>query len=206
MPDLAVAVALLLLAQACTASGSPQPSRSAPPTSSTATATEATETSTTIGAFPTALLTPLQIPVLEPGQACPATPGKPVNTPTFGGIALGDGLVRPIVAAEGDLLDGTAELLTETRFPPWLALKTLWISDPSYRGPFIIRARQLDGAGPIGVGGSPTDTMIVGPTIDGGPDGNQAPSGTWVRAPGCYGWQVDGLTFTEVVVVNAVLP
>jgi hypothetical protein len=32
-----------------------------------------------------------------------------------------------------------------------------------------------------------------------------APGGTWVVAPGCYGWQIDGLTFSYVVIFRAVV-
>jgi hypothetical protein len=32
------------------------------------------------------------------------------------------------------------------------------------------------------------------------------PDTAWVRSPGCYGWQVDGLGFSETIVVRAVLP
>ena len=31
------------------------------------------------------------------------------------------------------------------------------------------------------------------------------PGGTWVKAPGCYAWQVDGLTFREEIVIKAIL-
>ena len=32
----------------------------------------------------------------------------------------------------------------------------------------------------------------------------EAPGGLWVTTPGCYAWQVDGLTFSEVIMVQAV--
>jgi hypothetical protein len=44
-----------------------------------------------------------------------------------------------------------------------------------------------------------------GPTLNGAGGWREAPSGLWVRAPGCYAWQVDGLTFSETIVVRAVL-
>ena len=50
--------------------------------------------------------------------------------------------------------------------------------------------------------------MIVvpaGPTVNGVDGYREATGATYVMEPGCYGWQVDGLTFTEVIVVNAVL-
>jgi hypothetical protein len=30
------------------------------------------------------------------------------------------------------------------------------------------------------------------------------PVGTYIKAPGCYGWQVDGTTFHEEIVISAV--
>jgi hypothetical protein len=44
-----------------------------------------------------------------------------------------------------------------------------------------------------------------GPTLNSGEGYREAPGGLWVKAPGCYAWQVDGLTFSETIVVHAVL-
>jgi hypothetical protein len=50
-----------------------------------------------------------------------------------------------------------------------------------------------------------------GPTIDtvqlsnGRPGYRKVQSVLWVRSPGCYAWQVDGLTFSEIIVIRAVL-
>jgi hypothetical protein len=132
-----------------------------------------------------------------------------VTTPYFGGVALGQGPVRPIPAAAGDLSRGIVNLSTDTGTPGWLAFKTLWFSVPSYQGPFIVRAKRLDGSGPIAFGESPTLAPLVvppGETVNSHAGYRTAPGGTWVKAPGCYGWQVDGLTFSDVIVVDAVLP
>ncbi len=164
------------------------------------------------GAVPAVLDRPLHFPKLRAGQACPATPGHLVNTPVsagFGGIALGTGLVRPIITGPPHLTRrGVGALLTHTSAPPWLAMKTLWFSVPAYQGPFVIRAKRLDGRGPVGLGESPPRIapLVVppGPTLNGGDGYRTAPGGTWVRAPGCYAWQVDGLTFSEIIVVRLV--
>jgi hypothetical protein len=87
------------------------------------------------GTIPAALKRPPHFPALRPGQRCPATSGHTVNTSQFGGIALGDGPVRVLIANTGDLRHGTANLLRHTSAPPWLALKTLWYSMPAYQGP-----------------------------------------------------------------------
>ena len=42
-----------------------------------------------------------------------------------------------------------------------------------------------------------------GPTVNGGSGWREAPDPTWVKAAGCYAWQVDGLGFSETIVVSA---
>jgi hypothetical protein len=161
------------------------------------------------GPVPAALNRPLHFPDLQPGQRCPASPGRPVNTSDFGGIALGNGPVRVLVGgAGGDIRQGVANLINPTSTPPWLGLKTLWFSAPSYQGPFVIRAIRLGHPGPVALGEGPMVAPLVvppGPTVNGTGGWREAPGGLWVKKPGCYAWQVDGLTFSETIVVHAVL-
>ena len=163
-----------------------------------------------VGSVPGALVRALHFPLLRAGQSCPATPGSQVDTADFGGIALGTGPVRPIIASGpvSDARRGIAHLIDPTSVPPWLGVKTLWFSVPTYQGPFIVRATRLDGPGVIAMGEGPTvGTLVVppGPTLNGGQGWRTAPGGTWVMEPGCYAWQVDGLTFSYIIVVRAVL-
>lgn len=158
----------------------------------------------------TALLKrPLRFPVLRPGQPCPATHGTAISTAAFGGIALGSGPIRPIIAQEPpDVAHRGIAYLAPTSAPPWLGIKTLWFSAPAYQGPFVIRAKRLDHAGPVALGGTPAAARLAVPSgpAAGSPDGwRTVPGGTWVKSPGCYAWQVDGLTFSEEIVVKAVL-
>lgn len=88
----------------------------------------------------------------------------------------------------------------------WLALKTHFFSRPGYRGPFVVRARSLGAARPIRLGAEPGE---AGPLVVRADQGaNQAagwrefPYFTFVRAPGCYGWQIDGKTFSETIVLR----
>jgi hypothetical protein len=89
----------------------------------------------------------------------------------------------------------------------WLAFKTLWFSLPSYDGPFIVRARRLDGSGRVRFGETPSAPEIVvrGPTVNQSHGYREVPGGTWLKAPGCYAWQVDGQGFSHVIVFEAVL-
>jgi hypothetical protein len=152
-----------------------------------------------------ALRRPLKLPVLEPGHSCPATPGATFDTPYFGGMALGTGPVRPLgrvtAAGEGELGPGPNPA-------GWYGFKTLWFSAPSYQGPWLVRAAQLDGTGPVIFGEQPAVSQLVVPpiaTLNGGGGYRTAPGGTYVRGPGCYAWQVDGLTFSYVIVFHAVV-
>jgi hypothetical protein len=164
----------------------------------------------TAGPIPSVLRRPLHLPILRSGQRCPTTQGQLVNTPQFGGIAVGKGPVQAIIAEEPaqDARRGIADLVSPTNTPPWLGFKTLWFSAPTYQGPFVIRAERLDHPGAIAMGEGPTADFIVvppGPTLNSSEGWREAPGGTWVKSPGCYAWQVDGLTFSEVIVVQAVL-
>lgn len=160
------------------------------------------------GPIPAALSRPLHFPVLRTGQRCPASRGRPVSTADFGGIALGTGPVRVVIADAGELRHGVAVLADPTNAPPWLGLKTLWFSMPAYQGPFVIRAKRLGAPGPVALGGGPAIAPLVvppGPTLNGTGGWREAPGGLWVRTAGCYAWQVDGLTFSEMIIVRAVL-
>jgi hypothetical protein len=161
------------------------------------------------GSIPAVLKRSLHFPVLRPGQRCPASHGRPVDNSQFGGIALGTGPVRPIIAEQsaGDARRGIGDL-SSSSVPGWLAFKTLWFSVPAYQGPFVIRAIRLARPGMIAMGEGPTVAPLVvppGPTVNGGSGWRTAPGGTWVKSPGCYAWQVDGLMFSEIIVVSAVL-
>jgi hypothetical protein len=89
----------------------------------------------------------------------------------------------------------------------WLALKTHFVSTPPYQGPFLVRARRLDRGGVIRLGGTPSQTA---PLFVSGPRKKPQRRGSWrdtpyftfVRSPGCYGWQIDGLNFSTTIVVR----
>jgi hypothetical protein len=84
----------------------------------------------------------------------------------------------------------------------------LWYSIPSYRGPFIVRGARLDGPDQVAFGGSaPRATFIAvppGPTVNSGGGYRTAPEGIWVRAAGCYGWQIDGTNLHETIIFRGV--
>jgi hypothetical protein len=220
LPARGLAAAVTVLIAACSGGtpqvspstghvSSPRPGWALPSTYRQACAAEARAfgcTHVPAGPIPAALRRPPHFPVLRAGQRCPASPGTPVNNSIFQGIARGTGPVRVLV---GGTRRGTADLINPSSAPPWLALKTLWFSLPAYQGPFVIRARRLGRPGPVALGEGPVAAPLVvppGPTLNSGLGYRTVPGGLFVKTPGCYAWQVDGLTFSEIIVIRAVLP
>ncbi len=156
---------------------------------------------------------PLHLPGLGPGGRCPRSSGRAVHNPYFSGIALGSGPVRVVLADTGDLRHGRVEI-RGARAGSGYGIATLWFAPRAYRGPFTVRAGRLGRPGQIEVqpganGQRPGRGPLIvnaGPTINTYPNGDRTvPGSTWVASPGCYGWQVDGRGFTEVIVFDAQL-
>ena len=90
-----------------------------------------------------------------------------------------------------------------------VGIKTDWTVNPRYSGWVVVRGKQLNGNGPVAALAEATVGTIVippGPTANTFGGWREQPSGTYVKGPGCYGFQVDGSSFSERIVVNAVLP
>jgi hypothetical protein len=159
------------------------------------------------GPIPTALKRPLHWPHIGPSGRCPASRGHRTTTPFVTGVLLGRGLVEPLIT--NPVTQGGTATLGTTEYPHWRALKVIWMSPPSYQGPFVVRGTRLDRRGILGFGGSPQPGPLVappGPTINSYSGYRTWPDAAWVRHPGCYAWQVDGLAFSETIVVRLVLP
>jgi hypothetical protein len=90
---------------------------------------------------------------------------------------------------------------------PWGSQKVLWFVIPDYKGPVLIRGRRLSGRQWMRFdrGSLPSAEIRLAPgetvTWSGqAPDSRGRPS--YVRAPGCYAAQIDGTTFSNVVVFS----
>jgi hypothetical protein len=152
--------------------------------------------------LPAALQRPLRLPVIKPGQGCPISAASQVDTPSFGGVALGAG---PIRLLSPGLVDVSAVSSPSGWYSP--AATTIWFSEPSYQGPWILRGGQLNGASPVIFGNPPamTISLVVPPvdTINISAGYRWVPQGIYVRGPGCYAVQVDGLSFSYDIVFQA---
>jgi hypothetical protein len=154
-----------------------------------------------------ALHRPLHLPKVAAGAACPVSHvDRRVDwqrAHIFGGQGIGRGPVYPglpsaFFMAERDTQYGG----------PWFGSKVFWYVRPSYRGPVLIRGRRLDGRQRMGFNGAkvanPELRIKRGETVgfDGPPGSRGVPSGVRVLVPGCYGMQLDGTSFSRIVVVT----
>jgi hypothetical protein len=173
---------------------------------------KATKAATKAKSAPQASLRrPLRIPRLERGQRCPVARLRPTS-PAFA-RGLGDGPVYPLGFGKGGVLRFEYPPPPNTLFAgsEWGGQKILWVSDPKYEGPILIRGRQLDGPHEVRFqeGLEPVRELrlleATASTVESGPDWREFPSYTRLRAPGCYAYQVDGTDFSDVIVFRAVV-
>jgi hypothetical protein len=175
----------------------PQPGIPSPPPSTTVRAV--TVTTLPPGTIPAALRRPLRLPSLRRDGSCPTSPavGPPMTTAKpVAAVAVGDGPVFPVLfrATADGRLDRSAV--------------AYWDAPTPLGGPAIIRGHRL---------GAPRDRVrfqddeqqsrlvhVLDPVL-GHPAG---PQGRWWRptrlraGAGCYGLQIDGPVFTQVLVVE----
>ena len=159
------------------------------------------------GGVPQAVRRPLKFPVIKPGDRCPISPRHKVSPAT--GPGLGDGPVYPVLP-RGGLPIQHPPFSPNHQFAgsEWGGEKVLWVSDPAYTGPILIRARQIDGPNPVRFDRDPAKLLTE---LQFPPEYSQNYSGGWrnfpshtrLRVPGCYAYQVDGADFSDVIVFRA---
>jgi hypothetical protein len=155
---------------------------------------------------------PLHVPRIAAGAPCPLSPTTTVDLGEQGVRALpGRGPAYPNFVDQGQTL--------EFVYPPvpqqvdfygtgWSGNKVLWWVSGRYHGPVLIRGRQLDGPHLLRfeIGRPPPAEMRIRPGSGFGPwkGARDHPSYTRVEAAGCYGYQIDGIGFSRVIVFRAV--
>jgi hypothetical protein len=160
----------------------------------------------------TKLYRPLHLARLAAGAACPVSRDDTrvdwKRARIFGGTGIGSGPVYPGL--------GGTPVLEMPRDPtyggPWHGTKVFWYVLPSYRGPVLIRGRRLDGRAWLRFEDrafpAPELRISPGESVgwEGQPTGSRGrPSGVRARASGCYGVQIDGTSFSRVVVFRVAL-
>ena len=152
----------------------------------------------------------LHLPQLLPGANCPVSKVDPhvdwERIGIFGGSGTGRGPVYPGI--------GFTKGNVSFPFPAsggWRSQKVFWYVAPSYRGPVLIRGGRIDAPGQLrfGSGGAVRELRIpVHSEIEwtGQPRGSRgAPSGLRIHASGCYAVQIDGTSFSRIVVFAGTL-
>lgn len=158
----------------------------------------------------------VQLPVVGPGEPCPTT--KSVATyPDWIGPVLGDGPIYPAFGGPEGVFAASNPVYEEAGWYTavnWYAKKVLWVSDPTYNGIALVRGGRIDDIGGVRFTGGADQTLLpaLRLTLDAWVTGHNAEpgwrewnSGSWFTGPGCYAYQVDGDSFTDVIVVQVVV-
>jgi hypothetical protein len=118
------------------------------------------------------------------------------------GNAFGDGPVYPVGFTDGVL----SMAASDGRY----LQKVLWVSAASYQGPVLIRGVRLDGPGVVQFSHGDSVPMTEFKLLEPGATSpneeagwREWPSYTTVPQLGCYAYQVDGTSFSIVVVFEA---
>jgi hypothetical protein len=151
---------------------------------------------------------PLHLPQLAASGRCPVSrvdrrvDWEAINI--FGTSGTGRGPAYPGLGGTGGRLTTTPDT---QHGGSWAGGKVFWYVKPSYRGRVLVRGRRLDNRERLGFNGralpNPELRIEPGRTVSwqGQPPGSRGvPSAVRVRSPGCYGVQIDGTTFSRVVV------
>jgi hypothetical protein len=153
---------------------------------------------------------PLQLPYVSGGEPCPRTQAAVIDddyAPLLGAspiylLSPGSGL-STWYTTWGDPEDGRYQLI-----------ESQWLNDPSYLGPAVLRGAAIDGSGntlefedeadprgdrAVPLVRFPTDPRDLGAEHA---DMRRYQVSTWVSGAGCYAYQVDGIGFSETIVVE----
>jgi hypothetical protein len=91
----------------------------------------------------------------------------------------------------------------------WYAQKTPWMVSREYEGPLLVRAARIDRRGPVrfayGYGQHLRELYWAAgadQSLPRNPDYRFLASSTLVRTRGCYGFQIDGTSFSSVIVAR----
>ncbi len=164
---------------------------------------------------------PLHLPIITAGTPCPTSYGHRLTTGE--GMAVGGGPLYAVLGqgpspgADERQRQGILQYVDAhaygTGTSGWGGMKVLWVIDVHSSGPVLIRGHQVDGLHGVRFNGgldqlSNADAQsppLQALRLLGPPPETNWPSQTRLQAPGCYAYQVDGLSFTEVIVFQAVL-
>ncbi len=136
---------------------------------------------------------PLNLQQLSPGARCPVSPQVNLVVATNGPKAPNSGFGQGPVYVSGPSM--------------WYAgtQGVIFLTDPKYTGPVLIRSMRLDGTGSLSLSGQGA-TSLAGGAIGLAQTSSPPYWGMWLggltpSAAGCYGIQFDGSSFTSSAVI-----
>jgi hypothetical protein len=140
----------------------------------------------------------LHIPKISTGARCPRTQGGSAAPRV--GFTLGTGPAYPVLGTSAP--GGVVTLGDDLRRGGWYLHKTIWAVSIRYRGPVLVRGSRVDGTSPVRFGFArrlylPREELRINSASRRG--WRLAGSYTFLRTPGCYAFQTDGLTFSKVI-------
>jgi hypothetical protein len=154
-----------------------------------------------------ALRRPLHLPKLKRGARCPLSPSR-VWAP--GARQRLNGRGPAFLVGIGGAGPATINMIFS--YPDelgWYGQKTPWWVSREYDGPLLVRGARIDRRGAVRFAKSYGDHLQelsweagVDQSLPPNPDYRFLASETLVRARGCYAFQVDGTSFSRVIVVR----
>jgi hypothetical protein len=148
-----------------------------------------------------ALHRPLQLPTLPVGAPCPITP---TTTPAGLTSLPGGGPIYPMTTTVGGVV-----FFDPASPPNGPGALVTWMAAPGFQGPVLIRGRSLRGGGALTFGPAEQSQLLIPatdiPTPIGPPGWVALESDLTVipEAGGCYGYQLDGPTFSTIITFAA---
>lgn len=201
-----VVVAIVVANALAGCGGAPGPTRPSPAKPTTATASPEPAELAALRARP------LRLPTLAAGDACPVTPAAPMDPAPPAGHPLSSGgppsaLGHAPLFPDAHYYGGGTRLPMRSGHPHpgWYVAKAPWGTRAGYRGWTLIRTARLDGPGLALVELRLADVPQISNAlpVDVQADWQYWAGETEVTNPGCYAYQVDGSSFTEVIVFRA---
>ena len=196
-------------------------------TSSSSQASKATSTTTNTASVATTVATPtsastsdlankpLHLPSVGAGAACPVSQIRSGVVPGRQ-YALGNGPVYLVVSNPTPTIQYTVAPFIGDTTSTLGGSRSIWAINSNYQGTVLIRGQQLGGNNPLRFNGGldqvNSNSQGTEPILnDLRLNGQQGQNSSWssfvtftrLQAPGCYGIQVDGQNFSEVIVFQA---
>jgi hypothetical protein len=148
---------------------------------------------------------PLHLPRLAPGKRCPINPSH--NSPWGNGQRLVGRGPAYLITVGGA---GSTSIAISVRDKlGWYGQKTPWVVERSYNGSILVRGARIGRRGQVrfahGYGEHLEELQWEAGADQGSPpDSNYRflASTMLVRAPGCYAFQIDGDSFSKIIVVR----